>query len=59
MAPEQMQQDVQLDARADIYAIGAIAYHMLGGRPPFIGDITQLVAQKLMQSPCPAGELAI
>ncbi len=53
MAPEQMQQDVQLDARADIYAIGAIAYHMLGGRPPFIGDITQLVAQKLMQSPAP------
>lgn len=51
MAPEQMQQDVKLDTRADIYAIGAIAYHMLGGRPPFIGDITQLIAQKLMQSP--------
>ncbi|MBC8028553.1 MAG: protein kinase [Pyrinomonadaceae bacterium] len=51
MAPEQMQSGVQLDARADIYALGAIAYHMLGGRQPFIGDITQLVAQKLMQSP--------
>ncbi|MDQ5844904.1 MAG: serine/threonine-protein kinase [Acidobacteriota bacterium] len=50
MAPEQMQTGVQLDARADIYALGAIAYHMLGGRPPFIGDLTQLVAQKLMQS---------
>ncbi|HYJ86340.1 MAG TPA: protein kinase [Pyrinomonadaceae bacterium] len=51
MAPEQMQTDVQLDARADIYALGAVAYHMLGGRPPFIGDLTQLVAQKLLQSP--------
>ncbi len=51
MAPEQMQTGVQLDARADIYALGAIAYHMLGGRAPFIGDIAQLVAQKLMQSP--------
>lgn len=53
MAPEQMQTGVQLDARADIYALGAIAYHMLGGRAPFIGDIAQLVAQKLMQSPQP------
>jgi len=51
MAPEQMQPEVQLDARADIYAIGTIAYHMLGGRPPFSGDITQLIAQKLMQMP--------
>lgn len=51
MSPEQMQTGVQLDARADIYALGAIAYHMLGGRPPFIGDLPQLVAQKLMQAP--------
>ncbi len=51
MAPEQMQTGVQLDSRADIYALGAIAFHMLGGRAPFIGDLPQLVAQKLMQSP--------
>jgi serine/threonine protein kinase len=57
MAPEQMQTGVTLDARADIYALGAIAYHMLGGRPPFIGDLTQLVAQKLMQAPPPLSTL--
>ncbi|MEP6570638.1 MAG: protein kinase [Acidobacteriota bacterium] len=51
MAPEQMQTGVRLDSRADIYALGAIAFHMLGGRAPFIGDLPQLVAQKLMQSP--------
>jgi serine/threonine protein kinase len=51
MAPEQMQTGVQLDSRSDIYALGAIAFHMLGGRAPFIGDLPQLVAQKLMQSP--------
>jgi serine/threonine protein kinase len=51
MAPEQMQTGVQLDPRSDIYALGAIAYHMLGGRPPFIGDLPQLIAQKLMQLP--------
>lgn len=57
MAPEQMQTGVTLDARADIYALGAIAYHMLGGRPPFIGDLTQLVAQKLMQVAPPLSTL--
>jgi serine/threonine protein kinase len=51
MAPEQMQPDGQLDARADVYALGTIAYHMLGGRPPFTGNITQLIAQKLTQTP--------
>jgi len=51
MAPEQMEPDHQLDARADIYALGTIAYHMLGGRPPFTGNITQLIAQKLTQLP--------
>jgi len=49
MAPEQMQSGVALDARADLYALGAMAYHMLGGRPPFTGDIMQIFAQKLTQ----------
>lgn len=49
MAPEQMQSGFALDARADIYALGAMAYHMLGGRPPFTGDIMQIFAQKLTQ----------
>ena len=34
MAPEQMQPGLKLDARADVYALASIAYHMLGGRPP-------------------------
>jgi hypothetical protein len=57
MAPEQMQPGLQLDARADTYALGTIAYHMLGGRPPFTGNITQLIAQKLMQAPPPLSSL--
>jgi len=57
MAPEQMQQGLPLDARADIYALGTIAYHMLGGRPPFTGNIAQLIAQKLMQMPPPLSSL--
>ena len=57
MAPEQMQTDGPVDARADIYALGTIAYHMLGGRPPFTGNITQLIAQKLTQAPPPLSSL--
>ena len=57
MAPEQMQPGAPLDARADIYALGTMAYHMLGGRPPFTGDVTQLIAQKIMQEPPPLASL--
>jgi serine/threonine protein kinase len=57
MAPEQMQTDGPIDVRADVYALGTIAYHMLGGRPPFTGNITQLIAQKLTQAPPPLAEL--
>src|SRR5205823_5695575 len=57
MAPEQMQTGVVLDARADIYALGSIAYHMLGGRPPFTGDMMQIFAQKLTQEAPPLNSL--
>jgi serine/threonine-protein kinase len=57
MAPGQMQPGALLDARADVYALGTIAYHMLGGRPPFTGNITQLIAQKLTQAPPPLSSL--
>ena len=57
MSPEQMQPEVGVDKRADLYALGTIAYLMLGGKTPFTGDLMQLVMQKIMHKPAPLSSI--
>lgn len=48
MAPEQALGQ-QVDRRADVWAVGAILYHLLAGRPPYEGD-NQLATLHLLGS---------
>jgi serine/threonine-protein kinase len=53
MAPEQASADPHVDHRADIYALGVLAYEMLTGRTPFVGVPQAVLAAHVTQTPEP------
>jgi len=58
MAPEQLRSST-VDLRADIYSLGATAYHMLAGQPPFPGQgVGEIVVAKLEGKTPPLSALA-
>ena len=54
MAPESIVEHDAIDARVDIYALGAVAYFLLAGRDVFTGKtIVEVCSQHLHQQPDP------
>lgn len=53
MSPEQATADPAIDHRADIYAVGVVAYELLAGRLPFSGTPQQVLAAHVTETPAP------
>ncbi len=53
MSPEQAMGDRELDARSDVYSLGAMLYEMLVGDPPYTGSTAQAIVAKVITEKAP------
>ena len=58
MAPEQISNRVPLNEATDWYAVGAMLYEALTGKPPFSGSVMEVLAAKTSLDPTPPASVS-
>ncbi len=56
LAPEALTDPDAVDARTDLYALGAVAYFLLTGSPVFDGNVVQVLGHHIHTAPTPPSE---
>lgn len=53
-SPEQIREECDIDIRSDLYSLGCTWFHMLLGRPPFMGSCPEEILRGHLETPPPS-----